>query len=144
LWGCVRLEYVRDRADGRIAIVWLVGEWGGRDPVLERAYECFGGFDGYFGRCGKKHFSFLGKEFNSVCDPFGACFVDKDAVTVIVFGRWSQVPSIDVMRIPSSSLVWFFVDYNFGARWCHGCSVVVKCSVEHLVGGHGRIVSCRS
>ena len=44
------------------------------------------------------------KKFDRVVDAFGGCLGEVDAMTAVVFGCASDVPAIDAMAVPGSSV----------------------------------------
>ena len=140
----VRFEDVRNCVDGLHLVVWHVGEWCRGCWLLKEAYYGFGGVDDFLCWCGVWHSGVDGKKFNGVADAFRFGFIGEYSVTAIMFYRWSQVPSVGSMGIPSAALCGFFVDQDFRAWWSHGCFVKIKGAFKHGVGGDFRVASRRA
>lgn len=68
-------------------------------------------------------------------NAFSTGFGHMDAMAAIVFGSGAKIPPVYAMRGPGTADFRVFVDEDFGARRCHGSSVVVKSAVELRLGG---------
>ena len=72
----------------------------------------------------------LGKKFGGVrCAGATGVWDVRCMASVMVHG-WANVPSIKAMWCPCRALIGFFVDNDFGAERCQGCSVEIKESVK--------------
>lgn len=56
-------------------------------------------------------------------------------VAAIVQEGRTDIPTVNAMWCPRSTVIGLVVDDNSCARWCQGCAVVVELSVEKTVAG---------
>ena len=62
----------------------------------------------------------------------------RTAAAVVLEG-WAKVPAVGHFAVPGRAMGQAFVHKYFAARWGNGVAVVVKFTVEVLVGGQLRV-----
>ena len=73
-------------------------------------------------------------KFYCLCHVVRACCWNVDAVAAVVLEGWAKVPAVGCFAVPGRAVEWTVVHQYFTAGWGDGVAVVVKVSVEVLVG----------
>ena len=78
------------------------------------------------------------KELDGTSDLFYSYLCSIYCVISAVIWRTDNVPSIDTMRCPRSSLLRVLVDDDFGTGRCQRSFVIIERAVELRFGGEAR------
>jgi hypothetical protein len=75
------------------------------------------------GGCDDGHSHGVMLETNGVGETLAAYPFHDGMDAVVVFQRWTNVPTIGGMKTPRLATRWFEMNKKFGARRGHGCSI---------------------
>ena len=80
------------------------------------------------------HGNFMGKEFNSVNNSQRPSGRDIYLVTTVMVQSWTNIPTLQSVRGPTSSLSWFLMQHDTSSGGCQGRAIKVEVPFNMLIG----------